>query len=305
VEKITVQDLLQGGVHFGHQTYRWNPKMKPYVFGKRHGVTIFDLTITIRKLAEACNFLREVTADGGKVLFVGTKRQCQALMRQTAEETNMFHMTDRWLGGTLTNNKVIMTRVKRLKELRKMNEDGTLDAMPNKEEAEARRELSKLEMTLGGIVGMPKLPDVMVVADIENDNIAVREANKKGIPVVAIVDSNCDPNMVDYPIPGNDDAVRSLKVIINGLKSAIIEGRSQASKEEGEEEQEAAEISAEEMQNTQESTSAETGSATDQEQADQDQGSDETSETDQAGASESETAATAAGEEQPAAEKQE
>jgi len=235
VEKITVQNLLEAGVHFGHQTYRWNPKMKPYVFGKRHGVTIFDLTITIRKLAEACTFLRQVTADGGKVLFVGTKRQCQGLMRQASEQTNMFHMTDRWLGGTLTNNKVIMSRVKRLQELRRMNEDGTFEQMPNKEEAQARRELSKLERTLGGIVGMNTLPDAMIVADIENDYIAVREANKCGIPVVAIVDSSCDPNNVDYVIPGNDDAVRSLKILINTLTASILEGRGELTKEEGEE----------------------------------------------------------------------
>ncbi|MFW6414314.1 MAG: 30S ribosomal protein S2 [Verrucomicrobiota bacterium] len=235
MEKITIQNLLEAGVHFGHQTHRWNPKMKPYVYGRRHGVTIFDLTITMRKLAEACDFLQELAAEGGNILFVGTKRQCQTLMLEAAQHVNMFHMTNRWLGGTLTNNKVIMSRVKRLKELRRMEEEGEFDSMPNKEEAQARRELEKLETTLGGIAEMNKLPDAMVVADIEHDEIAVREANKIGIPVVAVVDSSCDPKLVDYPIPGNDDAVRSLKILINALTAAIIEGKNRSRQEEQQE----------------------------------------------------------------------
>lgn len=246
MEKITIQNLLEAGVHFGHQTHRWNPKMKPYVFGKRHGVSVFDLTITMRKLADACNFLQELSADNGTILFVGTKRQCQALMREAAEQVNMFHMTNRWLGGTLTNNKVIMSRVKRLKELRRMETEGEFETMPNKEEAQARHELEKLETNLGGIAGMNKLPDALIVADIEHDEIAVKEANKLGIPVVAIVDSNCDPKLVDYPIPGNDDAVRSLKILINALTAAIVEGKGRSKEETAEEE-----ISASEQQEPQ------------------------------------------------------
>ncbi|MFO7821776.1 MAG: 30S ribosomal protein S2 [Lentisphaeria bacterium] len=234
MQKVTVQDLMEAGVHFGHQTKRWNPKMKPYVYGVRHGVTVFDLGVTIRKLAEACDFLRNVAQEQGSILFVGTKRQAQNLMREAAEKTGSFHMCHRWLGGTLTNNKVVMSRVKRLNELRRMEAESEIDEMPNKEAAAARRELGKLERILGGIADMKKLPDVMVVADIERDDIAVKEAVRLNIPVVAIVDSNCNPDPVDYVVPGNDDAVRSLKVILNVLAAAVIDGKTQASKNEEE-----------------------------------------------------------------------
>lgn len=232
MQKVTVQDLMEAGVHFGHQTKRWNPKMKPYVYGVRHGVTIFDLGVTIRKLAEACEFLRNIAQENGSILFVGTKRQSQGLMREAAEKTGSYHMCHRWLGGTLTNNRVVMSRVKRLNELRRMEADGDIDEMPNKEAAAARRELGKLERVLGGIADMRKLPDVLVVADIERDDIAVKEATRLDIPVVAIVDSNCNPDPVDYVIPGNDDAVRSLKVILNVLAAAILDGKNQATKED-------------------------------------------------------------------------
>ncbi len=245
--KITINDLLEAGVHFGHQTKRWNPKMKPYIFGTRHGVTIFDLTVTLRSLAQACEFLRETAMNNRGILFVGTKRQSQELVREAAEQTQMFHMCDRWLGGTLTNNAVIMRRARRLVEMRRMVADGEVEKMPNKEASNLRRELRKLEQSLSGIVSMRRLPGALIVADIERDNIAVREASRLGIPVVAIVDSNCDPDLVDYVIPGNDDAVRSIKVLLSALVSAINEGRSQAVKieEPTAAEQEAADQAAE------------------------------------------------------------
>lgn len=231
MEKITIQDMVKAGVHFGHQTKRWNPKMKPYIYGTRHGVTIFDLTITMRNLAKACEFLRETVADGGNVLFVGTKRQCQELVREAAAETGMFYMADRWLGGTLTNNEVIMRRARYMKKLRKMEDEGDIDKMPNKEASSARRELAKLEKTLIGIADMRVLPNVMIVVDIERDHIAVNEAKRLGVPVVAIVDSNCDPDCVDYVVPGNDDAVRSIKLLISAMTQAVKEGRGLSGKE--------------------------------------------------------------------------
>ncbi len=224
MDKIRINDLLEAGVHFGHQTRRRNPKMKPYIYGARHGVTIFDLTISMRKLAEACEFLRQVAVDGGGILFVGTKRQAQTVVRQAAEKTNMHYVVHRWLGGMLTNNRVISTRVKNLKELRQMAEDGSLDELPNKEASGKRREMHKLERTLGGIVNMRKLPAAMVVIDIMREDIAIREAKKCGIPVVALVDSNCNPDPVDYLVPGNDDALRSIKIIVQAMTAAIVEG---------------------------------------------------------------------------------
>jgi small subunit ribosomal protein S2 len=226
--KISVNDLLQAGVHFGHQRRRWNPKMRPYIYGVRHGVTIFDLTTTIKHLAQACDFLRETAAAGGKVLFVGTKRQARDLVQRSAEECGMFHMCDRWLGGTLTNNRIIMSRAQHMKKLRQMEDAGEIDKMPNKEASRARRELSKLERSLSGIANMRKLPQAMVVVDIERDDIAVREARRLGIPVVAVVDSNCDPDPIDYIVPANDDAVRSLKVLLGAFVAAIQEGLNQS-----------------------------------------------------------------------------
>ncbi len=229
--KITITDLLEAGVHFGHQTQRRNPKMKPYIYGARHKVTIFDLTITMRKLAEACDFLRGVAVNGGSVLFVGTKRQAQTVIRQAAERTNMHYVVHRWLGGMLTNNRVISLRVKYLKELRGMAEDGTLDSLPNKEASSKRREMHKLERTLGGITAMRKLPDAMVVIDVGREDIAIREAKKCGVPVVALVDSNCDPDPVDYIVPGNDDALRSIRIVMEALTAAIVEGMLESGRE--------------------------------------------------------------------------
>lgn len=222
--KITVTDLLEAGVHFGHQTRRRNPKMKPYIFGARNGVTIFDLTLTMRRLAEACAALREIAANGGDILFVGTKKQAQSVIRQAGESTGMHSVAYRWLGGLLTNNRVIASRVKRLKELRRMDADGTLNDMPNKEASSARRELHKLERNLGGIANMRKLPDAIVVVDVMREDIAVKEARKCGIPVFAVVDSNCDPDIIDYVVPGNDDALRSIRILMQAFVAAITEG---------------------------------------------------------------------------------
>ena len=224
MQKTTITDLLEAGVHFGHQTKRWNPKMKSYVFGTRNGITIFDLTKTMQQLAEACSFLRDIATEGGKILFVGAKRQAQEVVRTMAERTNMYFMCDRWLGGTLTNHGIVLSRVAHLLKLRGMEEDGTMDTLPKKEVAGHRRESSKLERTLGGIVDMKKLPQAMVVIDVGHEHIAIREAKKLGIPVVALVDSNCSPDYIEHVVPGNDDALRSIKVIVDTLGAAVIEG---------------------------------------------------------------------------------
>ena len=225
MQKTSITDLLEAGVHFGHQTKRWNPKMKPYIYGTRNGITIFDLTITMRHLAAACEFLRDTVADGGVVLFVGAKRQAQEVVREAAEQCGMPFMCDRWLGGTLTNQRVILSRVNYLKKLQAMETDGSFASLPKKEVAGLRRERQKLETTLGGIAEMKTLPAAMVVVDVGREAIAVREAAKLGIPVVAIVDSNCEPRDVDYVIPGNDDALRAIKVVIDALTGAIRDGK--------------------------------------------------------------------------------
>ncbi len=229
--KISVSDLLEAGVHFGHQTRRRNPKMKPYIYGARNGVTIFDLTITMRKLAQACTALRDIAANGGDVLFVGTKKQAQSVIRQAAETTGMHSVPYRWLGGLLTNNRVIASRVKQLKKLRAMDADGSIDDMPNKEASNARRELRKLEHNLGGIVDMRKMPAAVIVVDVMNEDIAVKEARKCGIPVIAVVDSNCDPDPIDYVVPGNDDALRSIRILMQAFVAAINEGMMLAGRE--------------------------------------------------------------------------
>lgn len=222
--KITIKDLLEAGVHFGHQKKRWNPKMKPYIYGARNGISIFDLTKTMRGLAEACQYLSEIAAAGDSILFVGSKRQAQEIAREAAEKTGQFFMCDRWLGGTLTNFKVVLSRVNHLKKLQKMEADGSFDGLPKKEVAGHRREMSKLQRTLGGIADMGKLPAVMIVIDVNREQIAVKEANKLGIPVIALVDSNCNPDPVDYVVAGNDDALRSIKVITEAFTAAIQDG---------------------------------------------------------------------------------
>ena len=223
--KTTVTDLLEAGVHFGHQTRRWNPKMKPYIYGVRNGISIFDLTRTLRLLGRACDFLRETTAKGGSVLFVGTKRQAQETVRNAAEETDSFYMCHRWLGGTLTNNRIVLSRVNYMRKLQRMEAEGALNEMPKKEAAGLRRELAKLQRYLGGIANMRKLPTALVIVDTIRESIAVREANKLGIPVIAIADSNSNPDPIDYVVPGNDDAVRAIKVVVDAFTAAVAEGK--------------------------------------------------------------------------------
>ena len=228
---ITINDLLEAGVHFGHQTKRWNPKMKPYIYGTRNGISIFDLTKSIRLLGGACEYLRDTAAGNGQILFVGSKRQAQEIIREAAERTGMSYMCDRWLGGTLTNNKVILRRVEYLRELKQKQAAGDFEKLTKKEQSSMRREMEKLQKTLGGILGLNGLPDVMVVVDVMHENIAVREANRLNIPVVAIVDSNCNPDGITKVVPGNDDALRSIKVLVEAFASAIEEGRMQLGKE--------------------------------------------------------------------------
>ena len=240
MEKTTIVDLLEAGVHFGHKTKRWNPKMKPYIYGVRNGITIFDLTITMRQLAEACDFLRDTAAKGGQILFVGAKRQAQECVREIAERLNMPDMCDRWRGGTRTNQKVVLTRVQFMKKIRAQEADGTLEKLPKKEVAGLKRELGKLESALGGIANLNRLPDAVVVVDVAREHIAVSEAAKLGIPVVAIVDSNCNPDDVDYVIPGNDDALRSIKVLCDTLAASIEDGLSTLQKKNVSEEAPAA-----------------------------------------------------------------
>ena len=230
--QVNITDLLKAGVHFGHQTKRWNPKMKPFIYGTRNGITIFDLTITMRLLAEACDFLRDIAAEGGNILFVGAKRQAQETVREAAEDAAMYYMCDRWLGGTLTNNRVVLSRVRKMKELQRMETDGTFESMPKKEVSRMRREKEKLERTLSGIAELRGLPDALVVVDVAREDIAVREANKLNIPVVAVVDSNCDPDPIDYVVPGNDDALRAIKVVVEAFTEAIHEGNRVAGREE-------------------------------------------------------------------------
>ena len=222
--KITINDLLEAGVHFGHQKRRWNPKMKKYIYGTRNGITIFDLGKTMQQLAVACDFLTTTAANGGQILFVGAKRQAQECVKSVAESVNMPYMCDRWLGGTLTNQKVVLTRIAFMKKLRAQFSDGTIEKMGKKQVASLKRELTKLETSLGGIADMPKLPAAVVVIDVDREHIAVKEAIKLGVPVVALVDSNCNPDGIDYVIPGNDDALRSIKVIMDAIQSAVQEG---------------------------------------------------------------------------------
>lgn len=233
VAKVNVSALLDAGVHFGHQKRRWNPKMKPYIYGVRNGITIFDLTVTMKQLAEACRFLRDTVAEGGEILFVGAKRQAQQSVREAAEETGMHVMCDRWLGGTLTNHKVVASRIEYLKKLRKMEEDGTFETLPKKEVSGLRREREKLERTLGGIADMRKMPAAIVIVDIIHEDIALAEANRLGIPVVALVDSNCNPDLVDYVVSGNDDALKSIRVIVGALKAAVNAGNMVSGKDIG------------------------------------------------------------------------
>lgn len=221
---VSMKQLLEAGVHFGHQTKRWNPKMAPYIYTERNGIYIIDLQQTVKMIETAYMFIRDIAERNGKVLFVGTKKQTQDSIREEAERCGMFFVNNRWLGGTLTNYSTIRKRVGRLFELEKMAEDGTFDLLTKKEVAKLNLEYEKLNMNLGGIKKMNGLPDALFVVDPRKEHIAVAEARRLGIPVVAIVDTNCDPDEVDYIIPGNDDAIRAVKLIAGVMANAVIEG---------------------------------------------------------------------------------
>lgn len=222
---ISMKQLLEAGVHFGHQTRRWNPKMKEYIFTERNGIYIIDLQKTVKKIDEAYNFVRDIAMNDGTVLFVGTKKQAQESIEQEAKRCEMFYVNQRWLGGMLTNFKTIQSRINKLRKIEKMEADGDFDLLPKKEVIQLKAEQEKLEKNLGGIKEMKKLPSAMFVVDPRKEHIAILEAKALGIPVVAIVDTNCDPDEADYPIPGNDDAIRAVKLIASKIADAVLEGR--------------------------------------------------------------------------------
>ena len=222
---VSMKQLLEAGVHFGHQTRRWNPKMAPYIFAERNGIYIIDLQKTVKKLDEAYKFVTEIAAEGGELLFVGTKKQAQESIRDEATRCGMPFVNARWLGGMLTNFKTIQKRIKRLAQLKNMEADGTFDMLPKKEVVKLKLEIEKLEKFMGGITGMKKQPAAMFVVDPRKERNAVAEAKKLGIPIVAIVDTNCDPDEIDYVIPGNDDAIRAVKLIAGRMADAVLEGR--------------------------------------------------------------------------------
>ncbi|MEI6529933.1 MAG: 30S ribosomal protein S2 [bacterium] len=222
---VSMKSLLEAGVHFGHQTRRWNPKMRKFIFTERNGIYIIDLQLTVQKLDQAYAFVKSVVSDGQSFLFVGTKKQAQEAVKSEADRCGMFYVNERWLGGTLTNFKTIRRRMERLTELEKMENDGVMAKLPRKEVASLVREKIRLVRFFGGIRGMNELPGAVFVTDTRKDQNAVLEANKLGIPVVAVVDTNCDPDQIDYPIPGNDDAIRAIKLIAGKMADAIIEAR--------------------------------------------------------------------------------
>ena len=222
---VQMKQLLEAGVHFGHQTRRWNPKMAEYIFTERNGIYIIDLQKTVKMIEEGYYFTRDVAAEGGSVLFVGTKKQAQEAIKEEAERTGMYYVNARWLGGMLTNFKTIKKRISRLFQLDKMAEDGTMELLPKKEVIKLNLEKERLEKFLGGIKNMHDLPSAMFVVDPRKEKNAIAEAHKLGIPVIAIVDTNCDPEEADYPIPGNDDAIRAVKLIVSTIGNAILEGK--------------------------------------------------------------------------------
>lgn len=221
---ISMKQLLEAGVHFGHQTRRWNPKMARFIFTERNGIYIIDLQKTVHKVDEAYNFMKSVAAEGKDILFVGTKKQAQEAIKDEALRCGMFYVNERWLGGMLTNFNTIQTRIRRLRELEKMEEDGTFEKLPKKEVAQLNHEKEKLERFLGGIKDMKKKPGAMFIVDPRKERIAVAEAKRLHIPIVAIVDTNCDPDEIDYPIPGNDDAIRAVRLLCGKMADAVIEG---------------------------------------------------------------------------------
>ncbi len=222
---VSMKQLLEAGVHFGHQTRRWNPKMAPYIYTERNGIYIIDLQKTVKKLEEAYSFVREISANGGNVLFVGTKKQAQDAIKEEAARCGGYYVNARWLGGMLTNFRTMRTRIDRLAQLRKMEEDGTFAMLPKKEVIKHQGEIEKLEKYLGGVKEMKKLPAALFIVDPRKERNAIAEARKLNIPIVAIVDTNCDPDEIDYVIPGNDDAIRAIRLIASAMANAAIEGR--------------------------------------------------------------------------------
>jgi small subunit ribosomal protein S2 len=224
---IAMKDLLEAGVHFGHQTRRWNPKMKPYIFQERNGIYIIDLQKTVLALREVYAVVRQMSRDGKVILFVGTKKQAQDAMKEEALRAGTYFVNQRWLGGMLTNFSTIQKRIARLRELEGMRDQGTFDMLPKKEVSRLTEELDKLERFLGGIKDMHRLPDALFIIDPKKEEIAVKEARKLKIPIIAVIDTNCDPDVIDYPIPGNDDAIRAVKLMVSKISDAIIEGRTE------------------------------------------------------------------------------
>jgi small subunit ribosomal protein S2 len=222
---ISMKQLLEAGVHFGHQTRRWNPKMKKYIFTERNGIYIIDLQKTVKKVEEAYNWVKELSANGGTMLFVGTKKQAQDSVRDEATRSGMYYVNQRWLGGTLTNFETIQKRIGRLKDIERMAEDGTFDVLPKKEVVQLRKQQERLEKFLGGIKNMKQLPDALFIVDPRKERIAVAEAHKLNIPIVGIVDTNCDPDEIDVVIPANDDAIRAVKLLTGKMADAILESK--------------------------------------------------------------------------------
>ncbi|PHB42615.1 30S ribosomal protein S2 [Bacillus wiedmannii] len=222
---ISMKQLLEAGVHFGHQTRRWNPKMKRYIFTERNGIYIIDLQKTVKKVEEAYRTMRDIAAEGGDILFVGTKKQAQEAIKEEATRAGMYFVNQRWLGGTLTNFQTIQKRIKRLKDIERMQEDGTFEVLPKKEVVQLKKELERLEKFLGGIKDMKGLPSALFIVDPRKERIAVAEARKLHIPIIGIVDTNCDPDEIDHVIPANDDAIRAVKLLTSKMADAILEAK--------------------------------------------------------------------------------
>ncbi|MFB3051545.1 MAG: 30S ribosomal protein S2 [Acidimicrobiia bacterium] len=243
---VTMKQLLEAGVHFGHQTRRWNPKMSPYIYGERNGIHIIDLRQTVLQVAEAVDFARDVAVEGGSVLFVGTKKQAQGAVAEHATRSGQPYVNFRWLGGMLTNFRTIQKRIFYMRELSRMEESGDMDSLSKKERLKLRRELAKLELNLGGVVDMARLPQAVLIIDVNTEATAVKEADRLGIPIIALVDSNSDPDAVDYLIPGNDDAIRAADLIAGAIADAVIEGKEIASKKKPAKDEDEEEAEAEE-----------------------------------------------------------
>lgn len=246
---ISMKQLLEAGVHFGHQTRRWNPKMAPYIYTERNGIYIIDLQKSVGMVDDAYNAVSDIAANGGTILFVGTKKQAQDAISTEAQRCGMFYVNERWLGGMLTNFKTIRSRIERLKEIERMSEDGTFDVLPKKEVIALRKEWDKLEKNLGGIKEMKRIPDAIFIVDPKKERICVQEAHTLGIPLIGICDTNCDPEELDYVIPGNDDAIRAVKLIVSKMADAVIEANQGEAGESVYEEEQAQE----EVQETEES----------------------------------------------------